>query len=83
MKKVYSLLASLAFATAVFAAADFPDISIEEVKTAITHKTAVILDVNGTDSWQEGHVPGAIDFEANQSKLTSVLPKDKNALVIA
>lgn len=83
MKKIFSLLAALAFATSVFAAAEFPDISIDEVKTAIKAKTAVILDVNGSDSYKEGHVPGALDYVSVKDKLSTVLPQDKNALIIA
>ena len=43
----------------------------------------VLLDANGTDSWQKGHIPGAIDFQSEKDKLASVLPKDKNALIVA
>jgi rhodanese-related sulfurtransferase len=46
-------------------------------------KKVTLLDANGTESWQKGHIPGAIDFQANRSKLASVLPKDKHALVVA
>ena len=82
MKKFLLLAGMLAFVT-VAQAASFPDISIPEVKTAISDKNAVILDVNGTESFKEGHVPGAIDYVANKNQLTQVLPKDKNALIIA
>jgi rhodanese-related sulfurtransferase len=83
MKKIYSLLAALALALPAFAGTDFPDISIDDVKTAIKDKAAVILDVNGTESWKEGHVPGALDYAAIKDKLSDSLPKDKNALIIA
>ncbi len=43
----------------------------------------VLLDANGTDSWQAGHIPGAIDFSANQDHLASLLPADKNVLIVA
>jgi rhodanese-related sulfurtransferase len=82
MKKLVALAASLVFAASVYAA-EFPDITIPALKTAISEKKVVLLDANGTDSWQAGHIPGAIDFNAKEDKLASVLPKDKNVLVVA
>jgi rhodanese-related sulfurtransferase len=43
----------------------------------------VLLDANGTESWQSGHIPGAIDFSAKKDSLASVLPGDKDVLVVA
>jgi rhodanese-related sulfurtransferase len=82
MKKMIALALTGLFAAAVYAG-QYPNIEIKELKTAIAAKTATILDVNGSESWQKGHIPGAIDFEANKDKLASVLPKDKGALVVA
>jgi rhodanese-related sulfurtransferase len=82
MKKLVALTASLMFAASVYAA-EFPDITIPGLKTAIAEKKVVLLDANGTDSWQAGHIPGAIDFNAKEDKLASLLPKDKNVLVVA
>jgi rhodanese-related sulfurtransferase len=82
MKKLVALAVSLVFAASVYAA-EFPDISISDLKTAMTSQKVVLLDANGTDSWQSGHIPGAIDFSAKQDKLSSVLPQDKNVLVVA
>lgn len=61
----------------------FPDISIADVKAAIAAKTITLLDANGTPSWKQGHVPGAIDFAANETALARVLPADKKALIVA
>jgi rhodanese-related sulfurtransferase len=82
MKKLLALAVSLFFVASVHAA-EFPDISIGDLKTAMTSQKVVLLDANGTDSWQSGHIPGAIDFSAKQDKLSSVLPTDKNVLVVA
>jgi len=82
MKKLFTLLAAALIAT-VANAAEFPDVSVTEVKTIAEAKSAVILDVNGTESYQKGHVPGALDYVAVKSKLASVLPKDKSALIVA
>jgi len=82
MKKMIALAASLMFAASVYAG-DFADISIGDLKTAMTSQKVVLLDANGTESWQSGHIPGAIDFAAKQDKLSSVLPQDKDVLVVA
>jgi len=61
----------------------YPDISIKELKTAIEKKKVTLIDANGTDSYKDGHIPGAIDFEAKEKDLAKVLPKDKDALIVA
>lgn len=61
---------------------EVPSISQAELTKAIAGKTATVIDVNGTDSYKAGHIPTAIDFETVKD-LKSVLPADKNALVVA
>ena len=82
MKKVLGLFAAALLAGSVYAG-EYPDITIKELKTDMKGKKVTLLDANGTESWEKGHIPGAIDFSANEEKLASVLPKDKNALVVA
>lgn len=82
MKKLFTLLFSLLFTASVFAG-EFPDISITDLKKAINDKKVTIIDVNGTDSYKAGHVPTAIDFDAESEKLAAKLPTDKGALVVA
>ena len=82
MKKLLALLAT-AFIAVSAQAGEFPDISIDELKSAITAKKATVIDVNGTDSFKAGHVPGAIDFRAQKAELAKLLPSDKGALVVA
>jgi rhodanese-related sulfurtransferase len=60
-----------------------PDITIKDLKKANEAKKVVVIDVNGTDSYKDGHIPTAVDFEKNKEKLEKVLPKDKDALVVA
>lgn len=59
------------------------EISLDELKPLVEAKKVVLLDVNGSDSFKEGHIPGAIDFAANKDKLAAVLPAQKDALVVA
>src|SRR5436190_6076825 len=82
MKKLLTLVA-IGFAAFSIHAVEFPDISIADVKAAIKSNKAVIIDVNGTESYAKGHVPTALDFDAIEGKLQQALPKDKNALIIA
>jgi len=82
MKKILTLLAA-AICAVTAQAGEFPDISIAEVKAAVESKKATIIDVNGSSSWKDGHVPGAVDFQSKKADLAKVLPADKNALVIA
>jgi rhodanese-related sulfurtransferase len=60
-----------------------PQVSLDELKTLVQGKTATILDANGTDMYDAGHVPGAISYTKNEGKLASLLPKDKGALLVA
>jgi len=82
MKKLFAVAAALVLAASVYAA-EVQDISITDLKAAIDAKKVTLLDANGSKSWKEGHIPGAIDFKASGDKLANVLPSDKGALVVA
>lgn len=81
MKKLLAL--ALALVASAGFAAEYPDISIADLKTAIAEKKVTVIDVNGSDSYAAGHVPGAVDFSAKSGDLASALPADKGALVVA
>ena len=82
MKKFLTLLA-VVFGAVALHAGEYPDISINELKSAIVHKQVTVIDVNGSDSYKEGHIPGAIDFQSVKADLAAKLPSDKSALVVA
>ena len=82
MKQLFALFA-LVFISVHTYAGEFPDITIPELKSAIAAKKVTVIDANGTASWQKGHIPGAIDFKASGDKLSTLLPTDKGALVVA
>ncbi len=82
-RTITTLFAVVASAFLVLADDAFPSISTEDLKQAIAAKKVVLLDVNGTESWQEGHIPGALDFDKVEGKLAKMLPADKTALVVA
>jgi rhodanese-related sulfurtransferase len=60
-----------------------PAISHDELKSAIAAKKVTVLDVNGSESFKEGRIPGAIDYIAQEKKVASLLPKTKDALIVA
>ena len=64
MKKVFATLACALFASFAFAG-EYPDISITELEEAISKGNVVLLDVNGSSSYEKGHIPGAIDFSVS------------------
>jgi rhodanese-related sulfurtransferase len=82
MKKIFALMAA-ALLTASVHAAEFTDVSLQDVKAAADAKTAVIIDANSPDSYKAGHVPGALSFADIKSDLAAKLPADKGALIIA
>jgi rhodanese-related sulfurtransferase len=82
MKKLIALCAATFLAVSIYAG-EYPDITIKQLKSEMAAKKVTVLDANGSESWQKGHIPGAVNFESSKDKLASVLPKDKNALVVA
>jgi rhodanese-related sulfurtransferase len=87
MNKRHFLILFLSTATmvggAAMAADRFPDISHNELKTAILEKKVTLLDAAGSESYKSGHIPGALDFQTVKDGLNAKLPADKGALVVA
>jgi rhodanese-related sulfurtransferase len=82
MMKLLAFLVTAVLAVSAYAG-EFPDISINEVNKLAESKSAVIIDVNGDESFKAGHVPGALDFAAIKDNLAASLPKKKDALIVA
>lgn len=82
MKLLLTLALSL-FAAGSIVAAEYPDISVEDLKKAISEGKVAIIDVNGSDSFAKGRIPGAVDFVASKDTLAEKLPADKDTLVVA
>ena len=83
-KNILSFLAFVSLSLfAVAAPAHIADITQADLQAAIASKSVVLLDVNGSESYNDGHIPGAIDFESHAKDLAKVLPADKSALVVA
>ena len=82
MKKIISLLVFTLFTISLFAG-EYPDISINELKSAIKKGNVAVIDVNGAGSYKKGHIPSAIHFSSVGAKLAKSLPKDKNTLIVS
>ena len=82
MKKLVAMIAG-AFLVANVYAGEVKDVTIPDLKAEMAAGKVTLLDANGTKSWKEGHIPGAIDFKGSKDNLASLLPKDKNAPVVA
>lgn len=85
MKYGYAVLPALMLiaAISVFADDKVADISHEELTKAVKEGKVVLIDCNGSDSFNAGHIPGAVNFETDKAKLAEKLPADKAALVVA
>ena len=80
MKKLLALITITVLAATAYAG-EFPDISISEVKALLGTKKATIIDANSATTYKSGHIPGAVAY--NAGKLADVLPKEKDALIVA
>jgi rhodanese-related sulfurtransferase len=77
--------ALFAFLVALSSAAftsDFSEITHKDLSVAITAKSVIVIDVNGSKSYATGRIPGAIDFEAKTTDLAKALPADKTSLIV-
>jgi len=83
MKKILATVAAAILGISFAAAGEYPDISIKELNEAIKDKKVTVIDVNGSSSYKKGHIPGAVDFSANKKELEKLLPKEKDALIVA
>ncbi|MCZ7647741.1 MAG: rhodanese-like domain-containing protein [Planctomycetota bacterium] len=87
MKRMLSVMAAVGLVAALgfisLAGDKVEDISLEDLKKAIADKKVTLIDVNGTDSYKKGHLPGAVDFASVKDDLAKSLPAEKDALIVA
>jgi len=83
MKKLLLLLTALVIAPLALSAGNIPDISQADLAKAIESKSVTVIDVNGSESFAEGHIPTSFDFSTNKDNLAAKLPSDKSALIVA
>ncbi len=60
-----------------------PEVSQTELSEWIKAGKVVLIDANGEKSYAEGHIPGALNLAWGETVLTSKLPKEKDALIVA
>jgi rhodanese-related sulfurtransferase len=81
------LLAVLAVALCVTWAwaeqGEVPEINYGDLAHAVQARQVTLIDCNGTDSYVKRHIPGAIDFNTHRADLARLLPKSKDALIVA
>ena len=89
MTRIVLILAAMVFSAGAQAGANcendsiYKTVSKKELKQIVAKKNALIIDVNGEGSYNENHIPGAIHYEAHESDFAKVLPKNKNAMIVA
>ena len=82
-KTVLALALAIGTLAVVIDSEAYPEISTDDLKKAISSKKVTLIDVNGSESWQRGHIPGALNFAVVGKNLATKLPADKKALVVA
>ncbi len=83
MKNFILSLTALLVSSAVAYAGSYPDITMEELQEAIDDNKVTLIDVNGSDSYAEAHIPGAIDYMEVKGDFATELPAEKDALIVA
>jgi rhodanese-related sulfurtransferase len=86
IKKIFALfiaVAAISLASASSESGKYADISHDQLKAALAAGTVTAIDVNGSESYAEGHIPGALNYEAVKADLAAKLPADKGALIVA
>ena len=88
--KIFLIVAASLFTTTSFAGKkdcqndkQFRNVSKAEMVKIVNTKSANIIDVNSKKSYDKKHIPGAFHYASNQKNLDKILPKDKNAPIIA
>jgi rhodanese-related sulfurtransferase len=81
--RAITILSLVCFVALAARGAEIGEITHDELAKAVDAKQVVLLDANGTATWKQGHIPGAIDFQADKGSLADKLPADKAALIVA
>lgn len=61
----------------------YPPLSRVELVEKIATGKITLIDANGTESYREGHIPGALDFEAVSPHWPAGLPDDRGTPLVA
>ena len=58
------------------------EITHDDMKKVVQDGQVVLVDCNGSDSFGQAHIPGAIDCASHKEHLQEILPLDKDTPVI-
>lgn len=86
LRKIFALFIAVAAVLSASASSEngrYADISHDQLKAAIAAGAVTVIDVNGSESYSEGHIPGALNFAAVKADLAARLPASKDALIVA
>ncbi len=91
MKLLCSLVLSASFFVGAAQAANpgcaddarYPEISYKDLKAGINDGSLFVVDVNSNDSYKETHIGSAIHFATNEKNFNTMLPKNKDAKIVA
>lgn len=62
---------------------NFADLTVDDLKAEITNGSVTVIDANGAEKFNKGHIPGALHFsEIKGEKLAESLPEDKASLIV-
>lgn len=88
--KLMSIISVVLFSASVFAGdkgcmddSKFADMSKMELDKVLVSQKATIIDVNTESSFKKSRIPGAVHYGTNKKNFAKVLPKDKNAMIVA
>jgi phage shock protein E len=84
MSRISLLATSLVLLLVSIALAQYPVVTAQDVQSRMSgKKKAVLVDVRTPEEYREGHISGAINIPAEQTKaMARLLPKDKAAPII-
>jgi rhodanese-related sulfurtransferase len=54
----------------------------QDLKRVLFEHRATLIDASGSTAFQQSHIPGALDYDAAGAKFGSVLPSNKQALIV-
>lgn len=61
---------------------EYPSVDVQQLQAKLAVRSVILIDANGSESYREGHLPGALDFEAMENSLPEGLPPDKASAII-
>lgn len=56
---------------------------LEKLVSQRAQDNVVVIDVNSKASYAKSHIPKAVHYAANKDKFAKILPKKKDALIVA